>query len=209
MKILLGLTGSVATTIAPKIVKAMEEVKGAEAVAVVMTEKAQMFMPADELRGRTYENRVKVYTEQDEWEWKDKPSSDPQTAIDNMHLGPRCQWQKGDPVLHIELAKEFNVLVIAPATANTIAKMTYGIVDNLLLSVYAAWRGGPVIIAPAMNTYMLDSQAVRDNIRTLERRGVIVIPPAEKTLACGDVGKGALADVEIIALMVERYGSRS
>jgi phosphopantothenoylcysteine synthetase/decarboxylase len=201
MKILLGLTGSVATTIAPKIVKAMEEVKGAEKVEVVMTEKAQMFMPWQELREKA---KVMVYTEANEWTWMNLTGSG--------HLfqtGFRSRWQKGDPVLHIELAKEFNVLVIAPATANTIAKMTYGIVDNLLLSVYAAWRGGPVIIAPAMNTYMLDSQAVRDNIRTLERRGVIVIPPAEKTLACGDVGKGALADVEIIALMVERYGSRS
>lgn len=202
MKILLGLTGSVATTIAPKIVKALEEVKGAEALSVVMTEKAQMFMSADELRGKTWETRVKVYTEQDEWTW----DRDPELFNSPLPCPSKYHWKKGDPVLHIELAKDFNVLVIAPATANTIAKMAHGIVDNLLLSVFAAWRSGPVFIAPAMNSYMWESKTNRENLKILDNRGVILIPPVVKTLACGDTGDGALANVDDIAKMVEHYG---
>jgi phosphopantothenoylcysteine decarboxylase len=202
MKILIGMTGSVATTIAPKIVKAIEEVKGAEKVAVVMTEKAQMFMHSMELERLA---KVKVYTEPAEWTWFDPTPKDPNEAMDSIYKSGRCQWKKGDPVLHIELAKEYNVLLISPVTANTIAKMANGIVDNLLLSVYAAWRNGPVIIAPAMNSYMYTTTQVQNNLKKLQQMGVLVVPPAIKELACGDVGEGALANVNDIAQAVERY----
>jgi phosphopantothenoylcysteine decarboxylase len=192
MNILLGLTGSVATTLAPKMVEALEAVPCASNVSVIMTEKACMFQSVGILER---DSKVKVYLEVDEWSW----SYDPSSGRSDQH----STWLKGDSVLHVELAKNSSVLVIAPVTANTIGKMAHGIVDNLLLSVYAAWRKDrPVVIAPAMNTEMWTSLAVQENVKTLQKRGVIIVPPINKTLACGDVGVGAMAHVTDIAKAV-------
>lgn len=194
MKILLGLTGSVATTLAPKMVEALEAVPCASNVSVIMTENACMFQSAGKLER---DSQVKVYLEVDEWSWKT-----PVKTMDDVYTYHPI-WQKGDSVLHVELAKNSSVLVIAPATANTIGKMAHGIVDNLLLSVYTAWRKGrPIVIAPAMNTEMWTSLAVQENVKTLTSRGVIVVPPVKKALACGDVGVGAMAHVTDIAKAV-------
>jgi len=191
MKILLGITGSVAATISHKIVKAMEEVEGCEKVSVVMTESARRFMPSYKLKSLT---RVDVYTDSDEWSWKGEDGA--KTDL----------WQKDYPILHIELAKEYDVFVIAPATANTVAKLNHGICDNLLTSVYAAWRvknisalgeTNNVIIAPSMNTYMLLSHSTTKNIQELSCINTIV-SPQRKRLACGDYGYGAMAEIEKI-----------
>ena len=110
----------------------------------------------------------------------------------------------GDPVLHIDLAKWGDVLVVAPASKNTIAKFAMGLADNLATCVFAAWREEkPIVVAPAMNSFMWDAVTTREHVATLERRGVIVVPPVAKTLACGDVGIGALADIATIAEVVK------
>lgn len=108
-------------------------------------------------------------------------------------------FENTDPkiVEHIELAKNADAFVIAPASANVIAKITYGIADDMLTSTYLANKS-PVIIAPSMNVNMYESVTVRENLKTLESRGATIIDAATGMLACGDVGKGKLANVDDI-----------
>lgn len=98
---------------------------------------------------------------------------------------------------HIALATDISLLLIAPATANIIGKLANGIADDFLTSLYLATRA-PVLIAPAMNTNMLEHAAVRDNLRRLRERGVAVVDPGDGFLACGWIGKGRLAEPEAI-----------
>lgn len=100
-------------------------------------------------------------------------------------------------VQHIGVAEEADILVIAPATANFIAKMACGLADDLLSTIVLATRA-PVLIVPSMNTNMYDHPATQDNIRKLKDRGVIVLEPAEGALACGVSGRGRLPEIEII-----------
>ncbi|MBP3427771.1 MAG: bifunctional phosphopantothenoylcysteine decarboxylase/phosphopantothenate--cysteine ligase CoaBC [Clostridia bacterium] len=101
-------------------------------------------------------------------------------------------------VEHIALAKRADLFLIAPATANIIAKMACGIADDMLSTTVLATRA-PVMIAPAMNTGMWDNPATQQNLRTLESRGVQIVAPATGYLACGDSGAGKLEDVSVIA----------
>ncbi|MEK7817600.1 MAG: bifunctional phosphopantothenoylcysteine decarboxylase/phosphopantothenate--cysteine ligase CoaBC, partial [Actinomycetota bacterium] len=112
------------------------------------------------------------------------------------------------PYSHIELAAS-DLLVIAPATANTIGKMAAGIADNLLLTTYLASQC-PVIICPAMNHYMWNHPAVQDNIRLLEERGITIVNPETGSLACGDEGDGRLAEpVTIFSRIQEVLGGKT
>src|SRR2546429_224606 len=100
---------------------------------------------------------------------------------------------------HIALASTIDLLLIAPATANVIAKLANGIADDFLSTLYIATRA-PVLIAPAMNTNMFAHEAVRRNLDTLAGRGVRFVEPGEGYLACGWIGKGRLAEPdEIVA----------
>jgi phosphopantothenoylcysteine decarboxylase/phosphopantothenate--cysteine ligase len=100
---------------------------------------------------------------------------------------------------HIALATDISLLLIAPTTANLIGKLAGGIADDFLTSLYLATRA-PVLLAPAMNTNMLEHPAVRRNIETLVSRGVRFVDPGEGFLACGWIGKGRLAEpAEIVA----------
>lgn len=101
-------------------------------------------------------------------------------------------------VRHIALAKKADLCLIAPATANFIGKLANGIADDMLTTLMTAVRGRPVMICPAMNTDMYENPIVRNNIKTLKKYGFLFVEPKEDTLACGDVGKGALADVGVI-----------
>ncbi|MBA2301870.1 MAG: bifunctional phosphopantothenoylcysteine decarboxylase/phosphopantothenate--cysteine ligase CoaBC [Acidobacteria bacterium] len=96
---------------------------------------------------------------------------------------------------HISLATDAALLLVAPATANMIAKFAHGIADDFLTSLYLATRA-PVLMAPAMNTNMLDHEAVRANMATLRTRGTRFVDPGDGYLACGWVGKGRLAEPE-------------
>lgn len=98
---------------------------------------------------------------------------------------------------HIALSDESDIFVIAPISANTIAKLTLGICDNLLTSIYCAYKK-PVIIAPCMNTGMWENPAVQKNIEALKSRGVNVVEPESGYLACGTEGNGRLADINKI-----------
>ena len=101
-------------------------------------------------------------------------------------------------VKHISLAEKADLVLIAPATANIIGKIAHGIADDFLSTVVmAAANQAPIYIAPAMNTNMYE------NIEKLKRLGYQFIEPKESMLACGTLGKGALADVDVIVDIVE------
>jgi phosphopantothenoylcysteine decarboxylase/phosphopantothenate--cysteine ligase len=104
---------------------------------------------------------------------------------------------------HIALATDISLLLIAPATANMIGKLANGIADDFLTSLYLATRA-PVLLAPAMNTNMLEHPAVQRNLQTLEARGVRLVDPGEGFLACGWIGKGRLAEPDAIVQAAER-----
>lgn len=103
-----------------------------------------------------------------------------------------------DPIHHISLAQEPDVVLVAPATANVMAKMAHGIADDLLSTTLLA-TNRPIVIAPAMNTGMWEAAATQENLSTLIARGCEIVQPACGRLACGDVGSGKLASAEDIA----------
>jgi phosphopantothenoylcysteine decarboxylase/phosphopantothenate--cysteine ligase len=105
--------------------------------------------------------------------------------------------ERQDPLLHINLSKENDLLLVAPATANIIGKMANGIADDLLSTLFCAFYKR-VVLAPAMNSHMLENPAVRENIARLKSRGVDIIEAAEGLLANREIGKGRLPDAEAI-----------
>ncbi len=111
-------------------------------------------------------------------------------------------------IRHISLADDAQLLLVAPATANSIGKFANGIADDALSTLYLATRA-PVLVAPAMNVNMFEHEAVQRNLDTLRGRGVGVVEPGDGYLACGWLGKGRLAEVdEIVAAALARLGAR-
>src|SRR3954464_3868926 len=110
------------------------------------------------------------------------------------------QWEAGAnaDIEHISLASSISLLLVAPATANVIGKFANGIADDFLTSLYLATRA-PVLMAVAMNTNMLEHDAVQRNLAALTGRGVRFVDPGSGYLACGWIGKGRLAEPEAIA----------
>ena len=100
-------------------------------------------------------------------------------------------------VTHISLAKKADVVLVAPATANVIAKMAHGIADDMLTTVVLAAKC-PKLVSPAMNTGMLENPITQDNLRTLEHYGFTVIPSESGVLACKDVGSGRLPKEDVL-----------
>lgn len=103
---------------------------------------------------------------------------------------------------HIAIASDIQLLLVAPATANVIGKFANGLADDFLSSLYLATRA-PVLMAPAMNTHMLEHGAVRRNLDALAARGVRFVEPGEGFLACGWIGKGRLAQPDAIVAAAE------
>lgn len=166
-KILLGVTGSIAAYKACELIRLF--VKNGDEVTVVMTQAATEFVTP--LTFQTL-SRNPVFVEQ---------------------FAPPVSWKPE----HISLAEAADLIVVAPATANTIAKMRYGIADNLLTATLLATRA-PVAVAPAMNTGMWESPVTQENIAALRARGVTVIEPGDGELACGVKGKGRMMEPEKI-----------
>jgi phosphopantothenoylcysteine decarboxylase / phosphopantothenate---cysteine ligase len=108
---------------------------------------------------------------------------------------PASVWDDPAAVEHVALARWGQVLVVAPATAHTLARLAAGLADDLLTNVALAFPG-PVVVAPAMHTEMWEHPATRANLELLERRGVRVVPPASGPLTSGDVGPGRLAELD-------------
>ena len=110
-------------------------------------------------------------------------------------------------VAHVSLAKKADVILIAPATANVIAKLAHGLADDMLTTTVLAARC-PKLIAPAMNTAMLENPATQENLATLRRYGFTVIEPATGMLACKDVGSGKLPEPEVLCEEIYRVIAR-
>ena len=111
-------------------------------------------------------------------------------------------WRKrGDPVLHIELRKWAEIYLVAPLSANTLAKFNAGICDNLLSLVFRCWdmkknsEGTlikPIILCPAMNNLMYDHPFTSEHLDRMRKLGCTIVDSIEKLLMCGEVGKGAM-----------------
>jgi len=173
MHIVLGVTGGIAAYKAPDIVRRLRDV-GAD-VRVILTPNAARFVSPLSLAAVS---GFGVIIEQ----WGD-----------SGHGG----------VDHIELARWADLLLIAPATANMLAKLAIGLADDAL-STYAIAHRGSMIVAPAMNTSMLGHPTVQMNLSTLRERGVIVLDPDSGLLACGDEGSGRMPDPPVLAEFVKQ-----
>ncbi len=166
--IVLGITGSIAAYKAADIASRLR--KAGVTVYAVMTRNAAEFVTPLTMRTITRQPvTTHLFDEGDSW-----------------HPG------------HIELADKASLLLIAPASANTIAKLSYGLADDALSSIALATRA-PVLIAPAMNGHMWQHPATQENVARLKSRGVQFIGPEEGMLACGYEGIGRLWDSEQIA----------
>jgi phosphopantothenoylcysteine decarboxylase len=146
---------------------------------------------------------------------------------------PGERYQRGDPVLHIELRRWAAVLLIAPLDANTLAKLALGLADNTLTCIWRAWdRSRPVVLAPAMNTFMWEHPATARHLRQLaedlgaappadlalpdlvewinrQAAPLRVTAPVAKRLACDDIGVGAMAPRDAILAALQEVGART
>ncbi len=119
----------------------------------------------------------------------------------------RSLWNESSPIPHTMLGQSADLVVVAPATAHTLARYAAGLADDLLTATLLATRA-PVLVCPAMHTEMWEHPSVRENLATLERRGVRIVPPESGRLAGGDSGEGRLAEPativeEALALLSE------
>ena len=163
MKVVVGVTGSIAAYKACELVRLL--VKRGDEVHVVMTEHARAFVTP--LTFQTLSrNPVECNLFEDPQDWKPE---------------------------HISLAAAADLVVVAPATANILAKMAHGIADDLLSSTLLATKA-PVVVAPAMNDGMWTNPATQVNVSALVARGVRVVQPGTGELACGTSGTGRMAE---------------
>lgn len=172
-QIVLGVTGSIAAYKAAELVRLM--VARNWDVSVVMTEAATRFV--GELTFRTLSRgpvAVDMFPEHEDWQPE-----------------------------HIALADRADVMVVAPCTANVMAKIACGIADDMLCAVALATKA-PLVIAPAMNVGMWENAATRANVAVLKSRGVDIVDVGTGDLACGYLGKGRLAGLDSIVAAVER-----
>ncbi|KAL7893015.1 flavoprotein [Trichoderma sp. SZMC 28014] len=199
--LLLAASGSVATIKIPNIIRGLSQHPNLS-IRLVLTSSAAHFLQgqAEEQPSlaeiRKYPNVDAIYTDESEW------------------VQP---WTRGAPILHIELRKWADLLVIAPLSANTLAKMVHGISDSLLTSIILAWdtdgsvdgKKKKILVATAMNTAMFRSPITQRNLKTLnDLMGgsdgwVEELQTISKGLACGDVGQGGMATWETIVAAIQ------
>jgi phosphopantothenoylcysteine decarboxylase / phosphopantothenate---cysteine ligase len=128
-------------------------------------------------------------------------------VITDLFASQSSEETLSSAVEHIAVAQENDVLVIAPATADLLARLAHGIASDFLTTTYLAFRG-PVVLAPAMNTNMWMHPATQENLAILKARGHVIIEPEEGLLACGTIGPGRLAEPERIADLVAGFHRR-
>ncbi|GAB4839361.1 Phosphopantothenoylcysteine decarboxylase [Ancistrocladus abbreviatus] len=176
-RILLAASGSVAAIKFANLCHCFSEWAEVKAVA---TEAALHFIDRAAIP-----NEVALYTDEDEW----------------------SSWRKiGDNVLHIELRKWADIMVVAPLSANTLGKIAGGLCDNLLTCVVRAWDyNKPLFVAPAMNTFMWNNPFTERHLVSIDELGITLIPPVTKRLACGDYGNGAMAETSLIHSTVRMF----
>jgi phosphopantothenoylcysteine decarboxylase len=207
--LLLGVTGSVAAVKTPLVLETLR--RAGHAVKVVATQASLYFFDAAEI------GREVLVLDEDEWPGR----------------GEGRRWQRDDEVLHIQLRRWADALLIAPLDANTLAKLANGLADNCLTCVWRAWEPGrPVLLAPAMNTLMWQHPATARHLRQIAADMGATLPagadldaliaainaatprlrivaPESRRLACGDVGVGAMAAPDAILGVVQSLLSGS
>src|SRR6476660_5948109 len=184
-RILLGVSGGIAAYKALEVVRLAT--KAGHAVRVVQTPASQQFVGAASFAALT---GAPVLT--DEFERDPARGAFPDQAAPDH-----------DPLSHLELVRNADAYLVAPASANTIAKLAHGLADNLLMSAALA-AGCPLLVAPAMNDHMWEHPATRANLALLRERGVTVIDPGTGALASkGEWGAGRLADPAQLLAAVE------
>jgi phosphopantothenoylcysteine decarboxylase/phosphopantothenate--cysteine ligase len=177
MKIALGVTGGVAAYKAAELVRRLQQER--LDVQVVMTRAAQEFITPLTFAALTGQ---KVITE---------IFGAPDAAPANVESA----------IEHIAVAQRIDLLLVAPATADSLAKLAHGLAQDFLSTLYLATKA-PVVVAPAMNVNMWEHAATQENLATLRARGVHLVAPDEGYLACGMVGAGRLASTDAIVLKV-------
>ena len=191
-KVVLGVTGCIGAYKAPDLVRALK--KRGLRVQVILTRAAREFVSPLALATVSGEPVLEhLFADPGPDSPPDSPPGQTQGA------GP-------DPtggIRHISLTEETDVFVVAPATAHVIARMALGLADDFLTTFHLAVRA-PTLIAPAMNTNMLDHPATQGHLNTLRERGATIIAPGEGELACGWLGPGRLAEIPDIVAAVER-----
>ena len=212
--ILLAATGSVATIKIPNILEALSKYENVS-LRVLLSESAAEFLQGQSNEQPSLEQIAKInnvdgiYRDADEW---------------------RKPWIRGDSILHIELRRWADLMVIVPLSANSLAKIAIGSSDNLVTSAVRAWDttglidsarpgvplpGGKkvIMVAPAMNTAMWNHPATANHLKILSDDWGVknegwfeILRPIEKELACGDTGSGAMRDwTEIVAAIVAKF----
>src|SRR5215468_8485831 len=182
MKVALGVTGGIAAYKAAEIVRLLQD-RGLR-VQVIMTQAAQEFVRSSDLAALSGE---KVITSM----------FDPGTDDPNIDSA----------IEHIAVAQSIDALLVAPATADLLAKFARGIANDFLSTLYLATTA-PVILAPAMNVNMWEHPATRANLEILRKRGMRIVEPSSGYLACGMTGPGRLAENEaIVAATLEALGA--
>jgi phosphopantothenoylcysteine decarboxylase / phosphopantothenate---cysteine ligase len=183
MKVALGVSGGIAAYKAAEIVRLLQE-RGIR-VQVVMTEAAQEFIKPLTFAALSGEK-----------------------VITGMFAGSGTEQPNIDSAIeHIAVAQSIDALLVAPATADVLAKFAQGIANDFLSTLYLATTA-PVVLAPAMNVNMWNHPATQANLDTLRKRGVRIIEPGEGYLACGMTGPGRLAENEaIVAAVMEGLGA--
>ena len=112
--------------------------------------------------------------------------------------------EENENMNHINLARNKDLILVAPCTANFIAKITHGIADDLASNIILA-SNSKILIAPSMNPYMWENKATQDNLKTLKQRGVVLINPNSGVMACGENGTGRLPEINEIFLFTKNY----
>lgn len=191
--ICIAVSGSIAAVKIVELIECLQRRCPRLHVDVVVSRAAEAFQALDYKGVRPAEGLAKLAAQGAVEVWRD---------ADEWALGA-----VGDRVLHVELVRRNSLLLVAPLCANTLAAQVYGLCPSLLTCVMRAWpvvgvKGKPLLVAPAMNTVMWEHPVTAEQIAILKQRGVQVIPPVSKTLACGDVGIGAMAEPSTIADVV-------
>src|SRR5580698_1554587 len=172
MKVTVGVSGGVAAYKAAELVRALQ--RQALDVHVVMTEAAQQFVQPLTFASLTGHK-----------------------VITSLWQGESDESNLASAIEHIDAAQTTDALIVAPATANVLAKFAQGIADDFLTTMYLA-TNAPVIVAPAMNVNMWNHPATQANLALLEERGVRIVSPDSGYLACGMIGSGRLAENDAI-----------
>src|SRR5271165_4995928 len=177
MRIVLGVSGGIAAYKAAEIARSL--IRNGHEVQVVLTSGAEEF-----IRPLTF------------------ASLTGRKVITGLFSSASPEATLSSSIEHIGVAQEHDLLLVAPATANVLAKFAHGLADDFLSTMYLAFRG-PVVLAPAMNNNMWEHEATRSNIDALRRRGHIIVDPDDGYLACGTYGPGRLAENRKIVEAVE------